>query len=186
MPVTSVGVANVERPPSSCAVGSRRLPADRAPVAQAAPRAAVAGTRRRRRTVARLRRLNSQDASRLCLTHALVHGTPDDRRLHRQLGRQSPVPAAIYYANKAPGMSVLEVPAAEATRTSSALKMALGGPATLWIVRVLSSGIGLSRLCVPRRPRRRGDCTPARRADARHLRLRHARLVVCGRELRPR
>jgi uncharacterized membrane protein len=83
--------------------------------------------------------INSQDASRLCLSHALVHG-----RLTIDGCIGNSVDKALYhghyYANKAPGMSVLEVPAAEATGLPLPSRWHWED-LHLWIVRVLSSGI---------------------------------------------
>jgi len=83
---------------------------------------------------------NTQDVSHFCLTRALTHGklTIDDCG-GDTLDRSSY--NGHSYSNKAPGMSVLAVPAAEATRLTNA---ATWGPVAddhLWAVRVLSSGI---------------------------------------------
>ena len=82
----------------------------------------------------------SQDASRLCLTRAVVHG-----RLHDDLCLSTSGDRASYkghlYTDKAPGMSILEVPAALAVR----LPLPQEWPADslrLWVVRLLSSGLG--------------------------------------------
>lgn len=83
--------------------------------------------------------VNSQDQSRLCLTRALVHGhLHDDRCLAGAFDKSRY--GGHLYSDKAPGLSVLELPAAE---------LLLEGPVQdgpqfnlrLWVVRLLASGL---------------------------------------------
>ncbi len=83
--------------------------------------------------------VNPQDQSRLCLTQALVHGKlSNDSCLAVSFDRASY--GGHLYSDKAPGMSVLELPTSELVRL---------GPVTewpiiswrLWVVRVLCSGL---------------------------------------------
>ena len=86
--------------------------------------------------------VGAQDASRWCLTKALVHGSlsADDclastqDRSHRN---------GHLYSNKAPGMSLLGIPAAEAVRLPSPARWQRGGDPRLWAVRVLTSGLAM-------------------------------------------
>ena len=89
---------------------------------------------------------NSQDASRLCLSRALVHFriTVDDCN-GLQIDRASH--GGHLYSDKAPGMSVLELPAAEAVRLPPPVEWASEGELRLWAPRVLSSGLAFV-LCV--------------------------------------
>jgi uncharacterized repeat protein (TIGR01451 family) len=83
--------------------------------------------------------LTAQDHSRLCLTRAIVHG-----RLHDDVCLSNSFDRSRYgghlYSDKAPGLSLLELPAAEALLDGPVQD----GPAyslRLWGVRVLASGI---------------------------------------------
>jgi hypothetical protein len=89
---------------------------------------------------------NSQDASRLCLSRALVHFriTVDDCP-GLQIDRASR--GGHLYSDKAPGMSVLELPAAEAVRLPPPVQWPSQGELRLWAPRVLSSGLAFV-LCV--------------------------------------
>src|SRR5581483_7306670 len=59
--------------------------------------------------------VGAQDLSRLCLTRALAHGAlADDRCLARSFDRASY--HGHLYSDKAPGLSVLALPAAELVR----------------------------------------------------------------------
>jgi hypothetical protein len=82
---------------------------------------------------------NSQDQSRLCLTRALVHGhlsndgclaTSGDRAVYK----------GHLYSDKAPGMSALELPVAEAVRVPAPSAWPSNSP-QLWAIRLFSSGI---------------------------------------------
>jgi hypothetical protein len=83
----------------------------------------------------------TQDVTRLCLTSALVHGhvgiepCAADTYDHASYGGH-------VYTDKAPGLSVLAIPAAEATRLPSPGRYDSGFvDPHLWIVRVLTSGV---------------------------------------------
>ena len=84
---------------------------------------------------------NPQDVSRLCLTRALEHGqfvvdqcvgNGDTDRAFR---------AGHVYSDKAPGMSVLALPAAEAVGLPPPSDWNPKGDLKLWAIRVLGSGI---------------------------------------------
>ena len=81
----------------------------------------------------------SQDASRLCLTRALVHG-----RLYNDGCLSTSGDRASYnghlYTDKAPGMSILEIPSAEAVRLSPPQAWPANS-LRLWAIRILSSGV---------------------------------------------
>src|SRR5207249_3998413 len=84
-------------------------------------------------------RFGEQDRSRLCLTQALVHGrVSNDACLATALDRASY--AGHLYSDKAPGMSLLMLPAAEALRLGPEARWP-HEPFRIWGVRVLSSGI---------------------------------------------
>src|SRR5581483_10718207 len=80
-----------------------------------------------------------QDLSRLCLTQAIVHGKlSNDRCLASSFDK------ALFdghlYSDKAPGMSFVELPSAEAVRLPPVNEIE-GTSARLWAVRLLSSGV---------------------------------------------
>ncbi|MBV8395942.1 MAG: hypothetical protein JO064_06750 [Actinobacteria bacterium] len=83
--------------------------------------------------------VTAQDTSRVCLTQALVHG-----RLSNDACLATSVDRARFgnhfYSDKAPGMSVVEVPSVEAVRLP-AVQTVRGHSARLWAVRLLASGI---------------------------------------------
>jgi hypothetical protein len=83
--------------------------------------------------------VDAQDTSRLCLTQALVHG-----RLSNDACLASSVDRARFgghlYSDKAPGMSLLELPSAEAVRLHP-MQHVKGRGVRLWAVRLLSSGL---------------------------------------------
>ena len=84
--------------------------------------------------------VTAQDQSRLCLTHALLHGRlSDDECL------SSSIDKARYgghlYSDKAPGMSALEAPSAAAVRLPPVDHDGFRSR-RVWAVRVLSSGLG--------------------------------------------
>ena len=88
--------------------------------------------------------LNSQDVSRLCLTNALRDGRVSNDPC---LGTTFAVDRASYgghfYSDKAPGMSVLQVPSAVAVDLPKDIyRWPLEGW-QIWAIRVLSSGIAL-------------------------------------------
>ena len=86
-----------------------------------------------------LYRVSPQDQSRLCLTQALLHG-----RLANDECLASSVDKASYgrhlYSDKAPGMSVVEMPVAAAVRLPT-IDHDGGSSERVWAVRVLSSGL---------------------------------------------
>jgi hypothetical protein len=83
--------------------------------------------------------VNPQDQSRLCLTQALVHA-----RLSNDECLAGSIDKASYgghlYSDKAPGMSVLEIPSAEALRLPR-VDQIRWHDLHLWGVRLLSSGL---------------------------------------------
>ena len=91
--------------------------------------------------------ISTQDVSRLCLTRALVHGhvaigdcagqTIDRSRYHGRI-----------YSNKAPGESVLAIPAAEAVRLPPPARWAGEGDLRVWAVRLATSGIAFVLLAL--------------------------------------
>ncbi len=83
--------------------------------------------------------VTAQDQSRLCLTQALVHGrVSSDACLSTSVDKSSY--AGHYYSDKAPGMSVLEIPSAEALHLRP-IDQVKKRDRSLWGVRVLSSGL---------------------------------------------
>ena len=84
-------------------------------------------------------RFDEQDRSRLCLTEAIAHGrVSNDPCLATALDRSRY--DGHLYSDKAPGMSILQLPAAEALRLGPAERWA-DEPLRIWGVRLLSSGI---------------------------------------------
>jgi uncharacterized repeat protein (TIGR01451 family) len=83
--------------------------------------------------------VNAQDVSRLCLTRAIVHGRVSaDACLANAFDRASY--GGHLYSDKAPGMSLLELPGAEALRLRP-IERIEGLDPRLWAVRLLGSGI---------------------------------------------
>jgi hypothetical protein len=84
--------------------------------------------------------VSSQDVSRLCLTRALLHGhVAADGCIDHNFDRAAF--GGRLYSDKAPGMSVLALPAAAAVHLPPPRRWAVKGDRRLWAVRVLSSGI---------------------------------------------
>ena len=85
--------------------------------------------------------VNVQDHSRFCLTHELPHARlAIDDCIANGIDRSRY--GGHLYTNKAPGMSVLAVPAAEAVRLSPAAERERAYPSwRLWLVRVFASGL---------------------------------------------
>lgn len=83
--------------------------------------------------------MNAQDQSRICLSTAFAHGhVSNDRCLAGSFDRA--LYRGHFYSDKAPGMSLFEVPAVEAvlnTSVSDAPTYSL----RLWLIRLLASGI---------------------------------------------
>jgi hypothetical protein len=84
-------------------------------------------------------RFGEQDHSRLCLTEAIAHGrVSNDACLASALDRSSY--GGHLYSDKAPGMSLLQLPAATALRLGPHERWA-HEPFRIWGVRLFSSGI---------------------------------------------
>jgi hypothetical protein len=83
--------------------------------------------------------VSTQDVSRLCLTRALVHA-----HLTIQPCAGNTIDQASYgghnYTDKAPGLSLLAVPAAVITRLPTPARWVIEGDFHLWAVRLLVSG----------------------------------------------
>jgi hypothetical protein len=84
--------------------------------------------------------VSTQDISRLCLTRALLHG-----HLTIQPCAGKTVDQARYdghsYTDKAPGFSVIAIPAEVATRLPAPRTWTFEGDPHLWAVRVLTNGV---------------------------------------------
>ena len=84
--------------------------------------------------------VSSQDVSRLCLTRALAHAEVRvDGCIDGNFDRASF--GGHLYSDKAPGMSALALPAAEAVRLPPPERWTAEGDPRLWAVRVLSGGL---------------------------------------------
>ena len=87
--------------------------------------------------------IDAQDVSRLCLTQALVHfRVSNDYCLTDIYARDKSVYNGHLYSDKAPGMSVLELPSSEAVGLPTPYHWPYEG-LRLWAVRVLASGLAL-------------------------------------------
>jgi hypothetical protein len=95
--------------------------------------------------------VSSQDVSRLCLSRAVLHGrvaigncAGDSIDRARYGGRT--------YSDKAPGLSLLALPAVAALRLSTASRWQPNDNASLWVIRLTTSGVALMilSLCVGR------------------------------------
>jgi hypothetical protein len=92
-------------------------------------------------TLASVYPVDSQDVSRLCLSQALVHlHVSNDSCLGSPYARDRAIYHGHLYSDKAPGMSVIELPAAVAVGLPSAVSWPYVD-LRLWAVRVLSGGI---------------------------------------------
>ena len=89
-------------------------------------------------------KLNAQDNSRLCLSQALAHG-------HLSNDGCFGLDHALYkgheYTDKAPGLSLVELPLAEALRLPPANKLP-SRSWKVWVIRLLTSGIVLLALAL--------------------------------------
>src|SRR5436309_1885338 len=90
--------------------------------------------------------VSTQDLSHFCLTRAIVAGELKIGECAGNTVARS-IYGGHYYSNKAPGMSLLAVPAAEAVRLPDGPKWNFESDPHLWGVRVLTSGLGFL-LCV--------------------------------------
>ena len=90
--------------------------------------------------------VSTQDLSHFCLTRAIVAGELKIGKCDGYTVDRS-IYGGHYYSNKAPGMSLLAVPAAEAVRLPDGPKWNFESDPHLWGVRVLTSGLAFL-LCV--------------------------------------
>jgi hypothetical protein len=87
--------------------------------------------------------INAQDVARVCLTRSLVHGKLyNDPCLGTTFAVDHSEYNGHYYSDKAPGMSVIEIPGVELAQVPNVTEWPLFSR-RLWVVRVLSSGIAL-------------------------------------------
>jgi len=85
--------------------------------------------------------VDAQDVSRLCLTRALVHlRLSDDRCFESPYARDRASYGGHLYSDKAPGMSVVEIPGAVAASVPSAESWPYEG-LRVWAARILSGGL---------------------------------------------
>jgi hypothetical protein len=84
---------------------------------------------------------SAQDTSRLCLTQALTHGNVEVESSCIQDNVDRALRAGRLYSDKAPGMSVLALPAVAAVRMAPPPDWRHRGDLGLWAVRVLGSGV---------------------------------------------
>jgi hypothetical protein len=86
--------------------------------------------------------ISPQDISRLCLTHALVHGqVKADACLSTTMAVDKASNKGHLYSDKAPGMSVLEIPVAAAVQIPALPTTWPWEFLSLWVVRIAVSGI---------------------------------------------
>jgi hypothetical protein len=87
-----------------------------------------------------------QDFSHFCLTNGLVHGhVALDGCVDQSIDRARY--GSHLYSNKAPGYSVLAIPAAEAVGLFRGSRWNGGGDLRLWAVRLLTSGLAFLACC---------------------------------------
>ncbi len=84
---------------------------------------------------------SAQDTSRLCLTSALTHGSVVVEASCIQDSVDRALRAGRIYSDKAPGMSVIALPATEAVGMAPPPQWHSTGDLGLWAVRVLGSGV---------------------------------------------
>jgi hypothetical protein len=89
-----------------------------------------------------LRPPGAQDTSRICLTRALEHGSLRADSCLDPNGDRAAFGGHLY-SDKAPGVSVLAVPAAEAVRLGPPSSWSRSGDLRLWAVRLSTGGIAL-------------------------------------------
>lgn len=86
--------------------------------------------------------ISPQDISRLCLTHALVHGqVKADTCLSTSMAVDKASDNGHLYSDKAPGMSALEIPAAQAVQLPALPTSWPWEFLSLWVVRIAVSGL---------------------------------------------
>ena len=88
-----------------------------------------------------VQRVEAEDTTRMCLTAALSHGNLSNDACFPAAGRA--VAHGHSYANVAPGVSALAVPAANVVGLPSPERWATNDDLQLWLVRVTSVGLGL-------------------------------------------
>jgi hypothetical protein len=85
--------------------------------------------------------INAQDVARVCLTRGLVHGhLYNDECLGTGFAVDRSAYKGHYYSDKAPGMSVLEIPGVELARVPNVTEWPLYFR-KLWVARVLAGGL---------------------------------------------
>ena len=128
----------------------------------------------------------AQDASRVCLSRAILHGhLSNDYCLNGPYARDKATYKGHLYSDKAPGMSLLEVPAVAAARDPRYPELAVLQPPPL--VRTADDERArLDHLRLPDRPDLRRARPGIRRDLTRHVRARDARRPARDRELRAR
>ena len=82
-----------------------------------------------------------EDVSRVCLARSLARGSLDVDRCRGELVGEVTHGGHVYL-DKAPGLSALELPTVEALRLPPDQDWAPDGDGRLWVVRLLSSGLG--------------------------------------------
>ena len=99
-----------------------------------------------------VRIVSAQDTSRLCLTEALTHGNVEVQASCIQGNFDRALRGGRLYSDKAPGMSVLAIPAAAIVQMAPPPHWRRSGDLGLWVVRILGSGVAflLSALLVGR------------------------------------
>jgi hypothetical protein len=87
--------------------------------------------------------ISAQDVSRVCLSRAILHfRLNDDSCFNAPFGRDKSVYNGHTYSDKAPGMSLLDLPAVAAARIPSPYHWPFES-VRLWVSRVLVSGLAL-------------------------------------------
>jgi hypothetical protein len=84
--------------------------------------------------------VGAQDVSRFCLTRALVHGAlSNDRCLAGNFDRAAY--GGHLYSDKAPGLSAVAIPAAEAVRLPAPARWRATGDLRIWATRLFTVGV---------------------------------------------
>src|SRR5262249_21046406 len=113
-----------------------------------------------------------QDQSRLCLTEALLHGNVSNDTCLASAFDHS-IYGGHLYSDKAPGLSMLAIPAVALVQPSSPAAWS-SHDIRLWVVRVLTVGIAFVLCAFFSRTRKRGGRSRLGRHQSRDLRPRHA------------